>query len=1419
MGERIRRPALAILGFLVAMSVVALPGAGAIELPRPFEDPIQNPALDDPSDNPDLERSCGLNILVILDESSSIEISGATDDVRTAFKAFTGALKNTASSMAVADFGTVANLPAIGAFPPGEYITITDATQVDLDAYIDNDYDPPHGPPYQYTGWEDALRMGNPNFAPRPDPTVPHLTVFITDGEPNRIIRDTVSTDDYENQVPLSESFPTQINSADEDTAAQKAVANANGLKQQGSHILAIAVGDGLSSPASIDRLELVSGPDIYDGTGEFDIVTDDIYLEPDFDQLADALREAAFQLCAPSITIQKLIDDTPDPDSLDDAYPGVDWQIDGTASATGGYEWVLPSTGTGPSTKTAFTSGAGFATFQWNTNVSVDSGFTATEVVQDGYTNDQSRTACTFRTPDTPDADLPLDSIGDGTFSVTIPTESIVTCTLVNVLGPNPRITIEKHTNGFDADVTTGPLIPTGDVVEWSYIVANTGNTILSDISVADIELIPASATGPTVSCPQTTLVQGESMTCTATGVSGTLTSGDTFIGQYGNEATVTAVDSLGAPVTDVDPSHYFVAQPGISVEKSTNGDDADLAPGPFVGVGSTVDWQYVMTNTGSVLLTDVTLVDSVIGDVIGNPDAICVWPIGESGRLPAGESATCDLSGIAIEGQYENIATVTGLDPDETGVSDADPSHYFGAVPGIDIEKATQGQDADLPYPDPDVPVVEIGSTVSWTYVVTNTGNVPLASWDVADDQGVAVICPRIVLIPGASATCNAAGIAAEGEYANVGTATATDPLGGEDLVATDPSHYFAPTENITIEKFTNGEDADSATGPFVPLGDPVDWTYRVTNTGTSTLSDVVVFDSDFADITDSCNVGAEPLPWDKELTPGESADCLESGTAEVDQYTNIGVAIGTGPFNDVGWLDPSNYFGTESDIIINKYTNGSDADAAPGIYVPVGDPIVWTYNVANVGNNVLNAIAVTDNLEGDITCGFTTLAVGEQGVCTLDGGPAILGQYSNVGSVTAIDSAENPLSDDDPSNYFGYLSAIDVEKATNGEDADTETGPMVHVGDPVTWTYAVTNPGNTALSDVVLIDDVVISDEVALTPVFTGGDSNGDGLLDPGEVWTYEASSIAIEGQYGNVVTVTGRDLFRDDVNDSDPSHYIGIVSEIVIEKATNGEDADTSPGPTIESGEPIVWTYVVSNPGTVPLANVTVTDDRGEIPVYVDGDTNGDDLLDPGETWTYEASGTAVAGQYANVATATGTDPLDLVVEAVDPSHYSGFGAGIDVEKATNGFDADTAPGVEVLVGDPVTWTYVVSNTGDVALSSITLVDDRGEVPVFTGGDTNDDGLLDPDEVWVFEAKGTATESQYANLATVTGTNPAGGVVTDEDPSHYNGVTDGLPVTGIETGTLALVALLLLGAGVVLIGLTRSKKRKQRSSVAP
>jgi hypothetical protein len=112
-----------------------------------------------------------------------------------------------------------------------------------------------------------------------------------------------------------------------------------------------------------------------------------------------------------------------------------------------------------------------------------------------------------------------------------------------------NPAIDLEKSTNGEDADLPTGPLIPAGDVVTWSYVIRNTGDTPLVNVQLVDDQ------EGP-ISCPQTTLAVDESMTCTAQSVAS--------LGQYANMATVTAQTPAdpnvpAQTVSDTDPSHYY--------------------------------------------------------------------------------------------------------------------------------------------------------------------------------------------------------------------------------------------------------------------------------------------------------------------------------------------------------------------------------------------------------------------------------------------------------------------------------------------------------------------------------------------------------------------------------------------------------------------------------------------------------------------------------------------------------------------------------------------------------------------------------------------------------------------------------------------------------------------------------------------
>ena len=548
-----------------------------------------------------------------------------------------------------------------------------------------------------------------------------------------------------------------------------------------------------------------------------------------------------------------------------------------------------------------------------------------------------------------------------DGGFTIDIPPEAIVTCRLVNVATPAPGIDIEKFTNGADADTGTGPFIAVGAAVTWEFVVTNTGNTTLTNVVVTDSDL-------GTITCPSTTIAFDDSMTCTRTGTA--------VAGQYENTATVTATDTHGTNVSDNDPSHYFGAILGITVKKFTNGQDADAPFGPGINVGGPVNWTYqVSLVPGNVPLEAVTLIDDAGTPAVPGDNFAPTFTGGDggiAGVLEVGETWTYQATGVATAGPYENFATVTAnpFGPIQTPTSDNDPSHYYGVASAISIKKYTNGADADL-ITDPDVPILRVGDAVDWIYVVTNEGNVPIPGWAVTDSDIGVVGCTRQVLGVGASAICHASGIVVQGNYENIATVNATDVVGNL-LTDTDPSHYIGVLPAIDIEKATNGDDADLPPGPFLPFPSTVTWEYVVTNTGEVTLTDLVVIDPRLS--------GSTPMSCPTTtLAPTESTTCIATGPALSGKYKNVAIAFATDPFGvQVSDFDPSHYFGVEGGITLKKYTNGVDADEAPGALIPVGGPVEWTYDITNTGNTALSSIALSDNQLGAVTCPQTTLPV---------------------------------------------------------------------------------------------------------------------------------------------------------------------------------------------------------------------------------------------------------------------------------------------------------------------------------------------------------------------------------------------------------------------------------------------------------
>ncbi|MEN8239196.1 MAG: SdrD B-like domain-containing protein [Actinomycetota bacterium] len=230
-------------------------------------------------------------------------------------------------------------------------------------------------------------------------------------------------------------------------------------------------------------------------------------------------------------------------------------------------------------------------------------------------------------------------DCAADGT--ITLAPGENKTCTITND-DSAAGIDIEKATNTEDADEAPGPYVPVGGLVTWDYVVTNSGTADVVDIEVTD-DVLGA------ISCPETSLAVGASMTCT---VSGAATAG-----QYANIGTVTGNAVTGAPVGDSDPSHYFGSDPAISIVK-------DVEPGTIPGdEASEVTWTITVTNTGNVPLHDVTVTDALVPD--------CDLSVGD---LAIGESSTHTCVSThtpdVITWTFTNVAVATGVGPAGTTV-----------------------------------------------------------------------------------------------------------------------------------------------------------------------------------------------------------------------------------------------------------------------------------------------------------------------------------------------------------------------------------------------------------------------------------------------------------------------------------------------------------------------------------------------------------------------------------------------------------------------------------------------------------------------------------------------------------------------------------------------------------------------------
>ena len=178
-------------------------------------------------------------------------------------------------------------------------------------------------------------------------------------------------------------------------------------------------------------------------------------------------------------------------------------------------------------------------------------------------------------------------------------------------------------------------------------------------------------------------------------------------------------------------------------------------------------------------------------------------------------------------------------------------------------------------------------------------------------------------------------------------------------------------------------------------------------------------------------------------------------------------------------------------------------------------------------------------------------------------------------------------------------------------------------------VKYTYTLRNIGTVPVTDITMVGD-------SCSPItLISGDINNDAVLNLNETWIYTCTTRLTETHTNNVVA-TG---WANGLEATDVASATVVVGLPVVPPLIH---VTKVPDPLALSarGGIVTYTETITNPGTVPLHNVLLTDDKCAPLNFISGDANANAMLDPAEAWRYTCQ-TNLTKTTTNTAIASGT----------------------------------------------------------------------------------------------------------------------------------------------------------------------------------
>jgi uncharacterized repeat protein (TIGR01451 family) len=291
---------------------------------------------------------------------------------------------------------------------------------------------------------------------------------------------------------------------------------------------------------------------------------------------------------------------------------------------------------------------------------------------------------------------------------------------------------------------------------------------------------------------------------------------------------------------------------------------------------------------------------------------------------------------------------------------------------------------------------------------------------------------------------------------------------------------------------------------------------------------------------------------------------------------------------------------------------------------------------------------------------------------------------------------------------------------------------------------------------------------------TATLTGGTSNAGGSI------TFRLfSDSECFNQVGNDVTVAvdGADsqsypsppitvnapgtyywvaIYSGDPNNPASSTTCGDAAESPLVLHPHISVSKSPDAQTILIGQTANFTITVTNDGNATLTNVVVTDALAPGCARTSADIAGLASMAPGATITYTCSLANVTSSFTNIAIATGTPPIGPAVSAQDTAAVTAVAPAAHPAIAI----VKNPKSQTVTRGGTANFTITVTNTGDVALTNVTVTDP------LSPNCNKTIGTLAPGASTSYTCTRANVTSNFTNVAVASGT--AGGTtVTAQD----------------------------------------------------